>query len=92
MNKVLLLFLSPVLFANAADTCKLNLKADFQMNDACAGTAVSFHNLSTIRYPNATFLWDFGDNTTSADTAPGRIDQVGVGTQTFVVKLVILIG
>jgi gliding motility-associated-like protein len=49
------------------------VKADFDINtnDVCGGKVIKFINKST---PNAnTYLWDFGDGTTSTDAAPSHI-------------------
>ncbi|MFN8283382.1 MAG: PKD domain-containing protein [Chitinophagales bacterium] len=49
------------------------IKADFTVNknDVCAGTEITFNNLSTGN--NLKFLWDFGDGTTSTDSTPTHV-------------------
>jgi gliding motility-associated-like protein len=61
-----------------------NVKADFTVdkNDICAGTAITFNNLSTGN--NLQYLWDFGDGTTSTDSMPVHAFS---GERSYTIKL-----
>jgi PKD repeat protein len=50
-----------------------DVKADFDIsvNDVCGGKPIKFINLSSANV--ATYLWDFGDGTTSTDTFPTHV-------------------
>jgi gliding motility-associated-like protein len=50
-----------------------DVKADFDIsvNDVCGGKPIKFINLSSANA--ATYLWDFGDGTTSTDTFPTHV-------------------
>ncbi len=48
---------------------KLNADFSFALPD-CQTNTVQFRNLSTINTGNLTFLWDFGDGTTSTEESP----------------------
>jgi len=60
-------------FAGCRDTVKVKLVVSppptanftFDNNNKCAGTTITFTNTSTAAETYATYLWDFGDNTTS---------------------------
>ena len=57
-------------------------------NNACGSETVTFTNTSTN---GETYLWDFGDGTTSTDENPVHEfkAQAGAGTQEFTVKLTV---
>ncbi|MES2617420.1 MAG: PKD domain-containing protein [Bacteroidota bacterium] len=60
---------------------------DFQFSDQCAGTDVQFTNRTDFTQGKITYDWDFGDTYKSNDGSPKHSYTVGVGTQSFTVKL-----
>jgi PKD repeat protein len=47
-------------------------QVDFSVSKACLGQLTSFTNLSTIPIGGMTYLWDFGDGTTSTQPSPTK--------------------
>lgn len=76
-------YCSKVLMAKAL--VKSSPSTDFTVKDVCDGDTVHFQNL-TAGKDTTQFLWNFGDNMTSADLQPGYLYQSGV-TRTFNVNL-----
>lgn len=61
----------------------------FNNNSACAGTIVNFVSNATGDVP-LTYLWDFGDSTTSTLANPSHtFSSFGCGTQNFNVRLTV---
>ncbi|HRS58447.1 MAG TPA: PKD domain-containing protein, partial [Bacteroidia bacterium] len=55
--------------------------AGFSASNVCYGTSTSFTNSSTISSGTMSYLWNFGDNTTSTQTSPAHL-YAAAGTYT----------
>ena len=63
---------------------------NFLPNEVCGNETISFTN-TTVNGAPFSYVWYFGDSTTSVDESPTHqyLDAVGMGTQAFPVKLVV---
>ncbi len=63
---------------------------DFSPDNVCGNETIQFTN-TTVNGAPFSFVWYFGDNSTSVDMSPTHqyLDAVGTGTQNFPVKLVV---
>jgi len=65
---------------------------DFTFSDEnCAGKNITFTPINLPAGADYSFMWEFGDNTTSTDSVAHHIfmTAIGNGTQTFTVKLTV---
>lgn len=62
------------------------INAGFTTADVCFGNAVSFNNTSSIATGTLTYLWNFGDGSTSTATSPAR-NYAQPGTYTVTLNI-----